>query len=68
MEYLKSILKSVGLEPERVQVHSCSAAEGQKFQSTMTIMAKEISELGPSPLKQLAIEPKKEKTASKQTS
>jgi coenzyme F420-reducing hydrogenase delta subunit len=67
VEYLKSILKSVGLEPERVQVHSCSAAEGQKFQSTMTIMAKEISELGPSPLKQLAM-PKRKKTASKQTS
>jgi coenzyme F420-reducing hydrogenase delta subunit len=67
MHYMKDVLKSVGLEPERLQMHFCSAAEGQKFQSTMTIMSKEISDLGPSPLKKLAIEPKKKTTAPKQT-
>ena len=47
-------MKSVGLEPERLQIHYCSAAEGQKFQSTMQEMSKQISTLGPSPLRKLA--------------
>jgi coenzyme F420-reducing hydrogenase delta subunit len=60
-------MKSVGLEPQRIQMHYCSAAEGQKFQSTITVMSKEISELGPSPLRKLAEAPKKKKSAPKQS-
>jgi hypothetical protein len=35
-------------------MHYCSAAEGQKFQKTMVEMAKQITTLGPSPLRKLA--------------
>lgn len=50
---MKNVLKSVGIEPERLQMHFCSAAEGQKFQKTIQVMSKEIQELGPSPLRKL---------------
>lgn len=47
-------MDSVGLEPERISMHYCSAAEGQRFQKTMVEMAKQITALGPSPLRKLA--------------
>ena len=61
-------MKTVGLEPERLQMHYCSAAEGQKFQKTIQAMSAEISELGPSPLRKLIKPPKPKKPAPKQTS
>ena len=62
-------MKTVGLEPERLQMHYCSAAEGQKFQKTIQSMSAEISELGPSPLRKLIKPPKvkSKKTSTKQT-
>jgi hypothetical protein len=62
-------MKTVGLEPERLQMHYCSAAEGQKFQKTIQRMSEEISELGPSPLRKLIKLPKakSKKTSTKQT-
>ena len=51
-------MNSVGLETERLQMHYCSAAEGQKFQKTMVKMSAEITALGPSPLRKLAPKPK----------
>ena len=65
--YLKTVMQSVGLEPERLQMHYCSAAEGQKFQKTMIEMSQQISELGPSPLRKLSKPPKKKKSSAKQT-
>jgi hypothetical protein len=47
-------MESVGLQHERLSMHYCSAAEGQKFQKTMVEMAKQITTLGPSPLRKLA--------------
>ncbi|MBD3354036.1 MAG: hydrogenase iron-sulfur subunit [Candidatus Lokiarchaeota archaeon] len=61
VEYVQKVLKSVGVEPERVQMHFCSAAEGQKFQTTVKEMAKKIAELGKSPLKEFAEQEKKKK-------
>ena len=34
VEYLKEVLKVVGLEPERLRMSFCTSAEGQKFQLT----------------------------------
>ena len=69
VEYLHTVMKTVGLEPERLQMHYCSAAEGQKFQKTIQTMSAEISELGPSPLRKLIKPPKakSKKTSTKQT-
>ena len=47
---LKSILKTLGMEDERVWVRWVSASEGQKFADTMTEMTKAIKEMGPNPM------------------
>ena len=59
VEYLKEVLQSIGVEPERLQMNYCTAAEGQKFQNEAKEFDKLIRELGPSPLKGGA--PKKKK-------
>ena len=51
VEYLQKVLESVGLEPERLIMDYCTAAEGQKFQQDATAFDKTIRDLGPSPLK-----------------
>jgi len=66
VDYLKGVLNSVGLEPERIQKHFCSAAEGQKFQSTMIHMSQQITELGPNPIRE-EIKKEKEKLEKKTT-
>ncbi len=58
-------MKNLGLEPERLQMHFCSAAEGQRFQKTMQSMSQEIEALGPSPLRALAAAPKQAKKKAK---
>ena len=71
VEYVRDVMKAVGLEPERISMHFCSAAEGQKFQTTVIELAKIIKKLGPSPLRGLAADTKKKsakKTAPSQTS
>lgn len=54
VDYVKEILKTVGLSPERVQMFYCSAAEGQRFQEEVTRISNEISELGSNPFKEKA--------------
>jgi coenzyme F420-reducing hydrogenase delta subunit len=61
VEYLKEVLKSVGVEPERIRIAWCTAAEGQKFQKTAIEFDKVIRELGPSPLKSKGSTPEKKK-------
>ena len=58
VEYLKEVLKTVGLEPERLRMSFCTSAEGQKFQLTAIEFDKKIKELGPSPLRRKTKEKK----------
>ena len=51
VEYLKEVLKSMGLSEDRIMFGYCTAAEGQKFQQEAIKFDKIIRELGPSPLK-----------------
>ena len=44
---VKRALTYVGLEPERLQVHWISAAEGARFASVMTEITEDIRSLGP---------------------
>jgi len=44
-------LKTVGVNPERIRLVYCTAAEGQKFQIEATEYDKVIQKLGPSPLR-----------------
>ena len=48
---LKALLKSIGLEPERVRMFNMSSAMGQRWAEAVAEMDAKISELGPSPLR-----------------
>ena len=52
-EYVKEILKTTGISPERIQMFHCSAAEGQRFQNEVTRVSNLIESLGNNPLKEV---------------
>lgn len=47
---LKTILKTLGLEEERLWMHWIGADEGRKFAQTIGAMTEELKKLGPNPL------------------
>jgi len=49
--FLKDILKHLGIEPERLILEWVSAAEGGKFAALIRNVTKQIKDLGPNPLK-----------------
>jgi len=51
VNYVKTLLKEVGIEPERVEMYNLSAAAGQRFAAIANEMAEKILALGPSPIK-----------------
>ncbi|MFO7637840.1 MAG: hydrogenase iron-sulfur subunit [bacterium] len=52
MVAFKSILRSVGLDENRVWLRWISAAEGRKFADTVTVMTDELKRKGPSPFRE----------------
>jgi F420-non-reducing hydrogenase iron-sulfur subunit len=50
MVLLKDIMKTLGLEPERVWIRWISASEGVQFAETMKEMTEHIKKLGPNPI------------------
>jgi F420-non-reducing hydrogenase iron-sulfur subunit len=53
MVAFKSILRSVGLDQDRVWLRWISAAEGRKFADTVTEMTRAIADKGPSEFRDL---------------
>jgi F420-non-reducing hydrogenase iron-sulfur subunit len=51
IKLLKSLLKDMGLEEERLRLEWISASEGNKFKEVVNDMTLKLKELGPSPLK-----------------
>jgi len=51
VEYLQSLLKEIGLEPERVRMFNLSAAMAGQFVEITKEMTEKITELGPNPLR-----------------
>jgi coenzyme F420-reducing hydrogenase delta subunit len=49
--YLKSLLKEIGLEPERVQMYHVSSAQAAQFAQAARDMNSIITTIGPSPLR-----------------
>ena len=49
--YVKELLKSIGIEPERVQMYNLSSGEGPKFAEYAKEFTEKIRALGPSPIK-----------------
>ena len=51
----KEVLKSLGIEPERVRLEWISASEGKKFSETVKSFVEEIRKLGPNPIKGVGV-------------
>jgi coenzyme F420-reducing hydrogenase delta subunit len=51
VEYLQSLLKEIGLQPERVRMFNLSAAMAGQFVEITKEMTTKIGELGPNPLR-----------------
>jgi len=49
---MQMICKTLGLSPERLEMHYVSAAEGAKFADITVNFTKKLIELGPNPLKE----------------
>lgn len=50
-EYVKKVVESIGIEPERVKLEWVSASEGAKFAVLVREMAEQIRRIGPSPFR-----------------
>jgi len=48
MDHLKTLLRKIGIEEERLEIHQISASEGKKFAEKITAFTKKISKLGDS--------------------
>jgi len=65
VEYMKEVIKTVGINPERLRMEFCSSAEGAKFQKVATEFDKTIQELGPSILRRKSDTQEKAKAKAK---
>jgi coenzyme F420-reducing hydrogenase delta subunit len=66
VNYVKDILKTTGISPDRIQMFHCSAAEGQRFQEEMIRISEIIENLGSNPIKEsLLIEKNKDSNKQK---
>src|SRR4030067_725177 len=50
VQYVKNVLKEIGMEPERVEMFNLSAGAGPRFAEIAKAMAERIKKLGPSPV------------------
>ena len=51
VEYVKGLLGSIGINPDRVEMYNLSAAMGTRFAEIAYEMTEKIKKLGPSPIK-----------------
>ena len=65
IKYVKEILKTTGISPERIQMIHCTAAEGQRFQNEVIRVSEIISKLGSNPLKKSISNEKSKKNSQK---
>ena len=49
--FMRSMLKELGLEEERLQLNWISASEGEKFAEVVRMVTEQVRQLGPSVLK-----------------
>lgn len=50
VNYVKTVLAALGLEPERIEMYNMSSAEGPRFAQVAREFTAKIKELGPSPV------------------
>lgn len=51
VNYVKSVLSSLGVEPERIEMFNMSSAEGPRFAQVAREFTETIKVLGPTPIK-----------------
>ena len=49
--YVRQVLQSIGMEPERVAMYNLSSGEGPRFAEICREMAEKVRQLGPNPVK-----------------
>jgi len=49
--YIRRVVESIGIEPERVRLEWISASEGAKFAALVRELTQQIKQLGPSPFR-----------------
>ncbi len=54
VNHVKTLLKEIGLEPERVRMFNMSSAMGKKWAEAVTEMDEAVRQLGPSPLRAIS--------------
>ena len=54
MEHARSLLKEVGIEPERVEMFNLGASDAVLFAKACDEMSQRVRRLGPNPLKRKA--------------
>jgi len=59
--YVKQLLETIGMEPDRVAMYNLSSGEGPRFAEIAQEMTEKIRQLGPNPVKIKGV--KKEKAA-----
>ena len=57
VDYVKTLLPEVGLEPERVEMYNMSSAMGARFAEVATEFTERIKQLGPNPLRRHGLSP-----------
>ena len=57
VDYVKTLLPEVGLEPERVEMYNKSSAMGARFAEVATEFTERIKQLGPNPLRRHGLSP-----------
>jgi coenzyme F420-reducing hydrogenase delta subunit len=57
VDYVKDLLRQIGLEPERVRLFNMSSAMAGQFVAAATEMTERVTALGPNPLRRLKAEP-----------
>jgi F420-non-reducing hydrogenase iron-sulfur subunit len=50
VQYVKKVLKDIGIEPERVEMFNLSAGQGPRFAEIAREMVDRVRALGPSPV------------------
>lgn len=62
--YVQNMLKSIGMEPERVAMYNLSSGEGPRFAEISREMTEKVRELGPNPLRLIGEKTEKSEKAA----
>ena len=62
MDHIRSLLKQIGVEEERIEIHQISASEGKQFADIITKFTDKIKEIGESKVPKKTVEAEMECT------